>query len=59
MKLKKQDKSNIGFISTPKPSQIKPTPEEQQLLEGLLIWQKQSAKSKTVLGKPISKYVSQ
>lgn len=52
MKLKKQDKSNIGFVSTPKPEQIKPTPEEQQLLEDLLVWQKQSAKSKITLGKP-------
>jgi hypothetical protein len=40
------------FLSSPSPEDLKPTPEEQELLRGLWDWQQRSAKSVRLVGVP-------
>lgn len=43
-----QCESPRGFTSAPTPEQLKPTPQEQHLLECLWAWERQGSKSQAV-----------
>lgn len=46
--------SDRGFVTAPTADQLKPTERETFLLEELCKWQESSAKSRIVLGQPLT-----